>query len=213
MMRPWWASLLAVTIAAAAFTSALGDDLEKLLNIADDNFRPIDRPLDHPPFIHRKVITVTNDSLTSGWVTNYQCHRHFSKTSSLDIIFPPADIRRVQIQETNDIGMVRVHSNTIQLENVTQTSSLCFDSENRVLRRDSGNIYRLTAGPFYYRFLDGYFPIQVDVKVDYPSPLLKVLRITPDARPGIEVTDNEGEVRITSLFEGKLWIEIVFEHN
>ena len=213
MMRPRWASLLGATIAAAAFASAFGDDLEKLLNIADDNFRPIERPLDRPPFIHQKVITVTVDSLTSGWVANYQCHRHFSNTSSLDIAFPPDDIRRVQIQEANDIGAVRVHSNTIQLKDVTQTSSLCFDSENRVLRRESDNIYRLTAGPFYYRFLDGYFPIQVDLKVGYPLSFLKVLRITPDARAGIEVAESEGEVQVISLFEGKLWIEIVFAHN
>ncbi len=210
MLQPGTAVILAAGLTAASLGAAADNDLERLSNIADADFLPIDRPLDRPPFFHAKALTVTEDSLASGWARNHQCHRHFSVTPSLEIVFPNGKIRNIAITGSSNIGDVTVRGPTIQLEDVNEQSTLCFASEIHVLQREADGSYRITAGPFYYRFLDGYFPMEVDLKVRYPSSLLKVLRVVPGNQRGIEVTRNDGEVRFSSRFEGTLWVQVFF---
>ncbi len=207
MLRPAVAVILAAGLAVMPPGAAADDVLERLSDIADEHFLPIDRTLDRPPFFHAKVLTVTQDSLASGWVRNHQCHRHFSVTPSLEIVFPSGKIRNIAITNSSNVGDISVRGHTIQLEDVNAQSALCFDSEIQVLQRESDGTYRITAGPFYYRFLDGYFPMEVDLKLRYPSSLLEVSRVNPDKR-GVEVTRTDGEVRLWSRFEGTLWVHV-----
>jgi hypothetical protein len=213
MLRPRAALILAVCLAVAPPIAAADDELERLLDIADQGFVPINRPLDRPAFYHAKALSVTEDSLASGWVRNHQCHRHFSTTALLEIVFPRGKIRNIAITDSSNLGDIEVRGHAIQLKDVNEKSTLCFDSENHVLQRESDGSYRITAGPFYYRFLDGYFPIEVNLKVQYPPSLLKVLRVVPANRRGVEVTRKDGEVRLWSRFEGTLWAHVIFERQ
>jgi hypothetical protein len=213
MLRPGSALILAACLATVSPITAADDDLERLSDIADEDFLPIDRPLDRAPFYHAKTLTVTKDALVNGWVRNHQCHRHFSVTPSLEIVFPSDKIRHIEITDSSNIGDVQVRDHTIQLKDVNEQSALCFTSENHLLQRESDGSYRITAGPFYYRFLDGYFPIEVDLTVRYPPLLLDVLRLVPRDRPGVEVSLNDGEVRLWSRFEGALWVHVLFERK
>ncbi len=213
MLRPRAAvvAMVAACLAAAAPQAAKPDDLDRLSEIADEDFHPIDRPLERPPFVHTKVLSITPDSLTGGWVRNHQCHRHFSVTPSLDIVFPSGKIRDIVIRDTEHLDAVEVRGHTVQLAGVTAQSTLCFDSENRVLQREADGSYRLTAGPFYYRFLDGYFPMDVDVTVRYPALLLEAVRVIPGDRQGVTVTRRQGEIRLYSRFEGTLWVHVILK--
>lgn len=205
--------ILATCLAAGSSITAADDELERLSDIADEDFRPIDTPLDRAPFYHAKTLTVTKESLASGWVRNHQCHRHFSVTRSLEIVFPRGKIRNITITDSSSLGKVEVRGHTIQLTNVNHQSSLCFDSENLVLQHKSDGSLKITAGPFYYRFLDGYFPIEVALKVQYPRSLLKVLHVIPETQHGVEVTRHDGEIRLWSRFEGTLWVHVFFERK
>ena len=213
MLRPGSALILAACLAAVAPVTAADDDVERLSDIADEDFLAIDRPLDRPPFVHNKALTVSKDSLASGWVRNHQCHRHFSVTPSLEIVFPNGKIRNISIIDSSNVGDVEVRGHTIQLNDVNDQSALCFDSEIQILQRESDGSYLMTAGPFYYRFLDGYFPIDVALEVRYPPSLLDVIRVVPGDRHGVEVTLNDGEVRLLSRFEGTLWVHVLFKRK
>lgn len=213
MLRPGSAWILAISLAAVSPVATADDELERYSDIADEDFRPIDRPLDRPPFYHAKTLTVTKESLDNGWVRNYQCHRHFSVTPSLEIIFPNAKIRNITITNSSNIGNVEVRDHTVELKDVNEQSALCFDSEIHVLQRESHGSYRITAGPFYYRFLDGYFPMDVDLKVQYPTSLLEVSHVVPGNQDGVALTRNDGEVRLVSRFEGTLWVHLSFERK
>lgn len=210
MLRPGSAAILAALVAGVSAIAAAGDDLEWLSDIADEDFQPIDRPLDQTPFHHIKTLIVTADSLAGGWVHNHQCHRYFSVTPSLDIVFPTGKIRNITIADASNVGDVEVRGHTIQLKDVNEKSALCINSENLLLNREPGGVYRVTAGPFYYRFLDGYFPMEVSLQVQYPPSLLEVMRVVPGNRRGVEITRNDGEVRLWSRFEGTLWVQVFF---
>lgn len=213
MLLPGSIVILALSVSAISAVAAADGDLERLSNIADEDFSPIERTLDRPPFHHAKVLTVTEDSLVSGWVRNRQCHRHFSVTPSLEIVFPSGKIRNITVTDSDTVGSVEVRGHAVQLKGVNEHSALCIESENLLLQADPEGSYRITAGPFYYRFLDGYFPMEVDLEVRYPSSLLKVARVTPGDQRGVEVTRNHGVVKLRSRFEGTLWVHVFFRRK
>jgi hypothetical protein len=213
MLLPRSVVILALSVPAVSAVVAADDDLERLSNIADEQFSPIERTLDRAPFLHDKVLTVTEDSLVSGWVHNRQCHRHFSVTPALDIVFPEGKIRNITIGDASNVGAVEVRGHTIHLEDVNEHSTLCINSENLLLQREADGVYRMTAGPFFYRFMDGYFPLEVRLRVQYPPTLLAVTHVAPGDRRGVEVTRNFGEVSLWSLFEGTLWVRMLFRRK
>ncbi len=203
----------AVALSAAAFAAVLcasADEVDQLFDIADEDFRPITRPLDRPAFYHSKRLTVTEESLADGWVENLQCHRHFSRTKSLDVVFPPGKIRSIEITETEGIGAIETGGHGVSLQDVGPNSRLCFRSEIQVLHRNGGDDYQLRAGPFYYRFLDGYFPTEVRLLVRFPASLLAVRSVSPQHGSGVQVVHDDGTIHVSSVFEGKLWVNIVF---
>lgn len=201
--------LLLLGLAAAGPVVLADDDLEKLLEIGDEKFEPITRPLRDPPFLHRKSIRVTPQSLSDGWVENAQCHAQFAKMPSLQIVFNPATTRAIEITEARGIGRAWVEGATVQLEQVGPDSRLCFRSNNRVLTAGSGR-YELKIGPFYYRYLDGYFPMQLELDIDYRDSNLRLLDISPDSGAGISIAKMPRGVRFESLFQGTLWVILTF---
>ncbi len=203
---------IAINIVLAAspmFPAFADDELDALMEIADEAFRPVTRPLDRPVFLHSKALKVTPESLNGGWVRNYQCHRHFATTPALEIVFPAGAIRDIEIVESSALGHVQVDGPTVLLEGVQGNSTLCFRSENRLLETADAGAYRLRAGPFFHRFLDGYFPMDVELTVTFPGPV-EVLHVSPPAAPGIDVTISDRKLTLRSRFEGTLWVEILF---
>lgn len=206
--------VVALLIFASSCTVLAADeqDLERLLEIGDERFQPLTEPLRDPPFLHRKVLTISTNTLRDGWVTNFQCHGNFAKVPALQIVFRPNAVRNIKLVQIYRIGKAWVEGATIQLEDVATHSQLCFRSENRIVERDRyTGLYRLKAGPFYYRFLDGYFPMKVDLTIRYPEKVLELYQISPDTEPGISVTRKNGQVHLSSLFQGKLWVEVLFK--
>ena len=185
------------------------DDLEKLFAIGDEAFEPVTWPLSEPAFFHRKWIRIQSSSLTDGWVHNRQCHGRFAEMPSLQIVFGKDSIRAIHIDETSHLGKAWVEGETVQLEQVRPESEICFSSENRVLTAIGNGHYELKVGPFYYRYLDGYFPMRVDLVVDFPSALLRLVEVAP-RHPAITMKNQSGQVRMASLFQGKLWITVKF---
>ncbi len=201
------AALLTLALQPA---SAEPDDLEKLLEIGDDAFAPVTRPLAEPPFYHHKWIRIEQNSLTNGWVFNRQCHSQFAAMPSLQIVFGTGTTRNIRLTKTKLLGRAWVEGTTVQLETVRPESEICFSSENRVLSPTGPGDYELKVGPFYYRYLDGYFPMQMILNVDYPPSLLKVVDVAPDQPEAIAVKYASGQIRLESVFQGKLWVYVKF---
>jgi hypothetical protein len=59
------------------------------------------------------------------------------------------------------------------------------------------------------RFLDGYFPMHVQLVLDYPESLLRLQTIEPVALK-FHMLNNPGQVRFDALFEGRLDVEVRF---
>ena len=206
----WWrCAVYAVLLSVAPVLADHNDELEQLLEIGDEHFVALTEAPPHPPFVHQKILTLGRESMSSGWVQNEQCHRQFSPTSALQFVFKRGRIRAIEIVEQHDIGRSWVDGNTVQLEDVNKRSSICFRSENRMLERRAGGGYGIKVGPFFYRFLDGYFPVTVDLRVRFPADRLTLREVR--AEDGVEVVRLTDEVRLRSTFQGILRVEMLFD--
>lgn len=162
------------------------------------------------PF-HDKTLTLTADSLATGWVRNHQCHHDLDPVPATQIVFGRGRVRNLRVTRSRNIARAWVEAETVQLEDIARNAVLCLASDNRILERaDAPATYRLRAGPFMVRFLDGYFPMRVSLKVEYPPDLLVLEDIDPPPGLGVDVSTTPGRVHFSSLFEGVLWIDVRF---
>lgn len=201
------ATLLAATLFCLAVQA---DDLDRLLEISDAGFLPIEGSLSRPAFFHGKELTITPESLIDGWVDNMQCHRHFSAIDSTEILFKQDGIRDIEITRSLHLKRSWFDEISVQLEGVTSQTELCFNSQNRILTLNKSNDqFQLTVGPFYLRYLDGYFPVEVDLVVKYPADLLQLDQIWPEGVDGIETALEPGQIRVKSRFTGRLVLNML----
>ncbi len=185
------------------------DELAALWAIADEPYRPVTRELETPAFVHRKVLSVDAQSLDDGWVDNHQCHRNFPLFPALQIAFRDGAVRNMRIIEQSAVEAAWVSESTIQMKRTRPETTLCFRSENHTIEYDAWNEeYRMTVGPYYLKLFDGYFPLNVDLTVEYPTDELRFVGLEPAEIDGARIRREQGRVHFHALFEGRL--ELVF---
>jgi hypothetical protein len=101
-----------------------------------------------------------------------------------------------------------VEDGSVQMLNLVDGAELCIAAEVRVLQPAGAARYEIRSGPFHRRFLDGYYPLQLDYRVIYPPELLQVDAVQPAAQPGFSVVQQPGALQIDTLFEGRLTIRV-----
>ncbi len=181
-------------------------------SINSGEYTPLARRPETPVFFHGKRITLTPAALVDGWVDNYQCHRNLPQVGALEIVFRERTTRALELMYAEEVAKAWVEGPTVQLEKVGPGAQVCLKSENRVLSDMGYGIHRLVAGPFFQRFLDGYFPMEVRLKIRYPAERLALWQIQPDDH-GLVIDDKPGELTIEALFEGILEMEVFFEEK
>lgn len=197
-------SLAAVVISAAGNAVLASDEI----NEGELTF--LTEAPDTTPHHHSKHIVVTAESLETGWTRSNQCHYHLDQVPAMEVVFRKGRVRGLKVLESQNIGRVWVEDDSVQMENVGENAYVCIASENYTFRRDpKRNVYLLVSGPYMRRFLDGYFPMRVDLTVDYPSDLLNFEVVSPNGlRP--HVSSSPGQVRVDAVFEGQLIIGLGF---
>jgi hypothetical protein len=191
--------LLALLAASAAAGEISGGELRFLAT-----------PPEPPPHHHSKHLILRPDSLASGWVEDRQCHERLDPVNAMQIMFGPGRVRRLRITRAERIGEARIDGNSVQLRQVGENARLCLTAETRLLEYDPLlRQYTLTSGPYLRRFLDGYFPLQLSVEIDYPADRLKLVDIQPpELRAGSR--SSPGRLHLESLFEGRLVLVLHF---
>lgn len=165
------------------------------------------------PHHHQNHIRIETDSLASGWVRLQQCHDHLDAVPRAEITFRDGYIRDLRVDETREIESAWVEGASVQLAGVRRGARLCLSAGTRALRDRGDGFFALQNGPYLRRFLDGYYPMHVSVRVDFPAGLLNVVDVSPPAQPGFSVDERPGSVRLEALFEGELTTLIQFRRE
>lgn len=163
-----------------------------------------------PPHLQSSHIAITDDSLKTGWIRMKQCHHRLGPTPALQVVFHRGRVRNLQILEAQHVGRAWIEGSTVQLTEVGKDAVLCILSENRSLRRNElTGEYEWHGGPYMRRFFDGYFPMLVQITIDYPANALRVRTIAPPPLR-LHAVDSPGQLRMDALFEGRLDVHVNF---
>lgn len=168
-------------------------------------------PITDKSILHSgSVLSITEKSLETGWVSLDQCYRNLDPVSKTDVVHRYKNIKQLKITASGNIGEVRIDGQTIQLEDVSSSAYICVQAEVQILKKTSQDTFILSNGPYYRQFLHGYYPYHVTVSISYPADKLKYTRISPAPQPLFEVIQQPGKLLVDTWFEGILMIDIKF---
>jgi len=181
------------------------------INEGDLNFllKPPDKPVLHSI----NTLTINRQSISSGWVLLQQCYKHLDPVPTTEIAYKYKRIRNLKITSKHNIETAVIQGQSIQLDNVMRQAQLCIKAEVNILNKNTNNTLSLENGPFHRKFLDGYYPYHVSLKINYPSTLLKLISIKPESQPGFNIEHSANMILIESYFEGVLTTKLVFQRR
>lgn len=159
---------------------------------------------------HHNTLTLDRASLTDGWASLEQCHENIDQVPRAQILFNLSKIKDLKITSSANIEQAWVEGPSVQLKNVGPAARLCVEARSRALTKTGANTYTLKNGPFMRKFLDGYYPMHVSMRVKLASNDLRFEKISPQEQPGFAVRRTPNEVNIDAWFEGRLQTEMQF---
>jgi hypothetical protein len=212
MLRSLAAAALALLAAPGA--AADGDDWENALDekerlreriaaVNEGELSFLDQLPDGEVHRHASRIVITGRSLVDGWVLLEQCHERLDRVAAAQILFEPERLRALQVVSFRNMDAAFAEGNTVQLRGIQADAEVCLRAESLALHRLGEGVYELQNGPFMRRFLDGYYPLRLSLRIDYPATLALV-DFVPAIQPGFEVTGSPGRIAVEALFEGQL---------
>jgi hypothetical protein len=168
-------------------------------------------PPGKPVHYHQNRIRITEDSLASGWTDLDQCHDNLDAVPRAQITFREGYIRNLRVLESRAINEAWVEGPSVQMRDVQPGARLCLSAQTRALNNSGNGYFTLNNGPYMRKFLDGYYPMHVSLRLEYPSRLLQIIDISPMAQEGFNIVEKAGSVNIDTLFEGELRTQVQFE--
>jgi hypothetical protein len=139
-----------------------------------------------------------------------QCYRHLDAVSRTDVVYAYRDMKNLRVTRAEKIARIRVGQQGVELEDVGKGAVLCVQADVRVLQRLSDNTYVIQNGPYHRKFLDGYYPYHVSLRVHYSRNEIQLSRVMPEEQDGFEVKELRDGLSIDSWFEGVLRIRLEF---
>ena len=164
------------------------------------------------PVLHSlNTLTISQNSIDNGWVILKQCYKHLDPVAATEVVYRYKSMRGLRLTSKRNIETVQIKGQSVQLSNITHNAELCIKAEVRIFYKNPNGTFSLVNGPFHRKFLDGYYPYHVTLKINYPSSLLKLIKTSPEAQAGFKIKQSNNVIFIDSYFEGILNTEIVFQ--
>lgn len=156
---------------------------------------------------------MTDASLVTGLVSLQQCYRNLDPMTEVDVVYRYENMQQLRIVSSENIAQARVAGNSVQLKGVTAGAFVCIAADVQLLEKFAEDSYVMSMGPYYRRFLDGYFPYHAKVTINYPIDLLDFSAVSPSPKPHFDVVRKPGELILYAWFEGVLQLDIMFSSS
>ena len=189
----------------------MSDELEPPTQSSDSHLTFIASPTDKPALHSINKITISPQSIKTGWVDLLQCYQNLDPVPEMEVVYNYKTMRKLTIVKSKNIEHAFVKGQSVQLENVLRDAQLCISTEVRIFYKNKDGSFKLVNGPFHRQFLDSYFPFHLTLKVNYPSTQLKFINSKPKPQFGFVVKHSDNTLLIESYFTGKLYTEIIFK--
>jgi hypothetical protein len=153
-------------------------------------------------------VRITEDSFDSGIVSLQTCHRRLDPIRKIVIAFNPKRLVALEIVSADGVGSVEVKGHHVEMTNVSRGASICIDLQSKALDRLDSETYRLQAGPLMRRYLDGYLPMQANLRFEWPRNSLRLKSTNPPPQPGVRLLTAESTAELEVIFAGRLLANI-----
>lgn len=164
------------------------------------------KPVHH----HSNIMRLEAASLETGWIQLEQCHRNLDQVEKAQIVYRAERIRNLHITRAENMQAAWVEGHTVQLTHIKADAELCIQAQSRTLWHQPDGSYLLRNGPFMRNYLDGYYPMRVTLKVEYPTELLAFDSMQPEPQVGLNLEQAAQALNINTLFEGRLLTQLRF---
>lgn len=183
--------------------------LEQARQVNEGTFRVVPPP-GRPVHEHHNVVHLAPSSLATGMALMEQCHINLDPVPSTQIVYNPGTLRSVRIVARSGIGRAWVAGHRVELRDVARGARICLVAETRIVEPRPDGSYVLRNGPFMRRFLDGYYPMRVTMRVEMPGRRLALLGAEPGPETGFRVEAWDGALAWDVWFEGELRTAVHF---
>jgi len=191
-------------------------DEERALAVNEGELEFLAKQPEQAVHYSQNILTISKDSLRSGWVGLKQCHVNLDAVAALQIVYRYKRMRHLMVESFEGIERSWIEANSVQLEGIQRGAKLCIRADVGILYSDKDGSAVLRNGPFHRKFLDGYYPMHVSLEIKYPADLLRYENISPMMQPGLSVTQGKNSLHVDAWFEGELRTEVSFsrvDHN
>ena len=159
-------------------------------------------------------IRLTQESIDTGWARVEQCHRDLDAVPSLEVVFHKQRVRKLRVTRFSNIEQASVLGNRVLVNNIMRGSEICISAESRLLHsltdKDGQQRFEMKNGPFMRRFLDGYYPLTLNLEVEYPPEILQMASVQPVDQNGWQISYDAGRITMSGRFEGRLVTRVYF---
>ena len=186
------------------------DSEERALAVNEGKLEFLSQIPDKPVHHSHNTFILKNGSLQTGWVELIQCHRQLDAVPDTQIVYRYQRMKNLRVDSSSGIRRAWVEGDSIQLEDIQPDARLCIRAEAGILYSLPDGSFILKNGPFHRKFLDGYYPMQVTLTVQFPDNSIQFKSITPQIQPGLTVREQKGMIEVNAWFEGELRTEIRF---
>jgi hypothetical protein len=101
----------------------------------------------------------------------------------------------------------------VQVEDIGENAVICVTAKSRALIDNGDGSYTVKSGPYMRKFLDGYYPIHVTMKLRVETDRLRVAYAEPQQQPGFVVVQKPCALEYDAWFEGRLKTEVLLFAN
>lgn len=192
------------------FNDELPSDEERALAVNEGVLEFLSSPPDKPVHYSQNILTISKDSLTTGWVNLIQCHVNLDAVAASQVVYRYKRMRHLTVDSFTKIGRAWIEGASVQMEDVKEGAKLCVRADVGILYSNDKGAAVLRNGPFHRKYLDGYYPMHVSLEINYPENLLRYESSVPKTQPGFHVKQSNNALTIDALFEGELRTEIHF---
>jgi hypothetical protein len=186
------------------------DSEERAFAVNEGKLEFLSQIPDKPAHHSHNTFILDNNSLVSGWVKLIQCHSQLDAVPEAQIVYRYRRMKNLHVVSYSEIKRTWVDGNSVQLEDIHPGATLCIRAEVGILHLLPDGTFILRNGPFHRKFLDGYYPMQVTLAIQFPDESIRFKSMSPQIQPGLTVRQEKGKLDINAWFEGELTTEIRF---
>lgn len=161
--------------------------------------------------LHNQM-TISPDSLETGWMGFVQCHYNIDPIAKVEVLYRQSSVQNLKVISFKNIYSAETKSHSVVISQVAQGAEICISGESKTLR-ESADGWEVHRGPYMRKFFDGFYPMRVSEELDWSTTDLVFEASAPSFTTGYQQQLDHKHLKTSYYFEGVLMSQYLFKAN